>query len=105
MRSTFDNYRDQKAANEVIEDRSLMCSAMGCPNLWSIDLDGRLCTAHSQADREHWPAVTTRQLWLVTERARKNQEPKPHIEPLTKEDKLKILRDLQVAMANLKVGQ
>lgn len=67
-RSAFNESRDHRIADESQQDRSLMCSAHGCPNRWSTN-DGRLCRWHAAADRSHWPQVTQEQLDAETERA------------------------------------
>lgn len=74
MRNRFDSTRDQRIAEESAADRSLMCSAHGCPNLWSVD-PGRLCSAHAASDAAHWPAITELQQRRATERALTAAEP------------------------------
>lgn len=61
--------RDQRIADDVGQDRSLMCAATGCPNRWSIDRgDGRLCSWHDRAQPHMWPLVTQEQQHAETER-------------------------------------
>lgn len=68
--SAYDRAKDAKTADYAGPDKTLMCAAHGCPNLWSADIDGRLCRWHRSAPKEHWPQVTQEMQWEVTERAR-----------------------------------
>jgi len=54
------------------DDRALMCAANECPNRWSVLKEGDrgLCTAHAWAERSEWPAITEREQWDETDRAR-----------------------------------
>lgn len=82
-RTTFDETRDQRIANETMAERSLMCAARGCPNRWAVDAGkGKLCSAHAWADAAEWPLITEQQLWDETERARiAADETKPPLAP------------------------
>lgn len=62
--------RDQRVAEDVEIDRSLLCAAGGCPNRWSVDGPmGKCCSAHAWTERHHWPQVTQEQLDAETNRA------------------------------------
>jgi hypothetical protein len=69
---------DAKTVGAVERDAQRMCSAHGCPNLWSVDVGhGRLCSAHAAAEPSHWPEITQSQQWHAAERARWAGEPQP----------------------------
>jgi hypothetical protein len=75
-RSTFDESRDYRIANESSADRALMCCANGCPNRWSVDAgNGRSCSAHAWAGQHLWPRITQEQLDAETSRALRNAAP------------------------------
>lgn len=98
-RTRFDDSRDQRIAAEAGPDHALMCSANGCPNRWTCDFAGRLCSAHAHAERHEWPAVTQQQQDIETERAYRagrQQEPAP---PLTVERKRQMLSQMHAALA------
>jgi hypothetical protein len=100
--------RDKAIANEFEQgDKGytpdLMCSALGCPNRWSVDAGkGRLCSAHhSVDDYPHlWPQITQQELDLALDRAQRPQ-PLPAM-PLTRADKTAILLRLQAAINHLR---
>ena len=58
---------DQRTADSA-SDRSLMCSAHGCPNLWSTS-DGNLCRWHADADPIQWPRITSEMHDHLTDKA------------------------------------
>lgn len=58
---------DQRAA-DTASDRSLMCTANGCPNLWSTS-DGHVCRWHADADPMQWPRITAQMQDYLTDRA------------------------------------
>lgn len=88
------SYKDKRIADEAGSESKLMCSANGCPNLWSTD-NGHLCRWHADAPTDRWPSISENMRWLETERARKRVEPKPFIKPLTIADKREILAKLK----------
>lgn len=53
-------------ARPIAYDASLMCSASGCPNRWSVHMEGRgrLCSAHAWKLPAQWPGITQEQLQL-----------------------------------------
>lgn len=54
------------------EDRSGLCRADGCPQLWSIDAgDGRFCRWHFgvREDAQRWPRISAEQREAATQRA------------------------------------
>lgn len=88
--------RDQRTADAAAgDDRSLMCSAHGCPNRWSVDIGRRMCSAHYHADPIEWPSVTEQQLWAETDRAAANAFPPSPVAPLTLEQKQEVLARMQ----------
>lgn len=74
-RSAFDELRDQMAVEDAQRDTSLMCSAHGCPNRWSVDT-GHLCSAHAWSEPARWPEVTQQQRDNETQRAIEASAPK-----------------------------
>lgn len=58
---------DQRTADSA-SDRSLMCAANGCPNLWSTS-DGHLCRWHADADPIQWPRITSEMQDYLTDKA------------------------------------
>lgn len=93
-RSKFDETKDQRVADEGAgKPRQLMCSAHGCPNLWSTS-DGHLCRWHAEADPDRWPELTQQLQWDETERACKRGEPKVFTAPLAFAEKRAILSKL-----------
>ena len=79
--------------------QALMCSAHGCPNLWSTS-DGNLCRWHSAAEPNRWPEITQQQQWDETERSRMRGEPEPYVEPLTRADKAAVIARMREVLAN-----
>lgn len=67
---------DQRVADDAIADRSLLCSASGCPNRWSLNFGKPLCRAHAFAEPHQWPQVTQEQLDAETDRALAAAAPK-----------------------------
>jgi hypothetical protein len=67
--------RDERIADDVAEDRTMLCCAIGCPNRWTVDAgQGRLCTAHARAEPTQWPWITQQQLDAQTQRALQAQQ-------------------------------
>lgn len=62
--------RDQRIADEVGIAQTLRCTAMGCPNAWSVSIGSRLCSAHAWADPSQWPGITQSVLDAEADRAR-----------------------------------
>ena len=94
-RTNFENFQDQKVADEYGVDTSLNCGAHGCPNRWSIDAgDGRLCTAHSRVGVAQWSLVTQEQQFSETERMRQAQRPKLVPPIVTQAEKVAILTSM-----------
>lgn len=73
-RSNFENWQDRKVADDSTQDRALMCSAIGCPNRWSVTgcANGTCCSAHAWSDTRYWPQITQEQLDAQTDRALRN---------------------------------
>ncbi|WKB53001.1 hypothetical protein [Eleftheria terrae] len=93
--STFESRRDQRIADEVADDRTLMCAAHGCPNRWSVDAgNGRLCSAHAWADTRDWQAITHAQRNAQTDRAMAAQRPAPARPMVSKREAIQRLRSL-----------
>lgn len=89
--------RDQKMADDAGEDRSLMCTAPGCPNLWSNDFGkGRNCSAHGWSSRRYWPQITQEQIDAQTQRALVDAAKigRPEKPALSKADKRALLSDM-----------
>lgn len=83
MTRTSDNPRDRAIADEVQRDRHLMCSALNCPNPWTVDAGGgRLCSAHARVAPHLWPQVTQEQIDAQTQMALQGAEPKPAPKPV-----------------------
>lgn len=87
--SSYREKRDQRIANEVDQDRDLMCRAMGCPNRWSVTSDnGACCSWHAWSDARMWPQITQEQLDAAAERAQRKsaqqfaQQPAPDVRRL-----------------------
>lgn len=59
---------DREIADQA-NDRTLMCCAGGCPLRWSVDIDGRYCSAHAWADPQHWDRITKRLLHALADQA------------------------------------
>ena len=94
--------RDQRIADDVGSDRELMCCASGCPSRWSVDgPNGRACSAHAWVnDRHEWPAITDRQIWSETERARQAMSSEERIYPrMSHGQKTALLRKLAAVFA------
>lgn len=61
---------DRRIAEDEQAERTLMCSAHGCPNRWSVDgPSGRCCSAHAWAPSSRWPAITEEQQRAADQRA------------------------------------
>ena len=93
-RSKFDESRDQRIADEGAPDRKMMCSANGCPNLWSTS-DGHLCRWHAEAPAHRWPEVTREMHDHITDKALSFCNDKPTPPHLGREDKSAILERLR----------
>ena len=77
-----DEARKQGGVSDAPDDASLMCAAQGCPNRWSVRMDGPgLCRAHAFAEPREWPRITQAEQDAMTDRARmrsfKAAEPAP----------------------------
>lgn len=94
MSSFKSERRDQAIAHEAHESRALMCTAHGCPNVWTTSI-GNLCRWHASADPQHWPRVTEQMLALAAELAMERQRPKPATKAMTREEKMEILSRLR----------
>lgn len=74
--SAYDRAKDAKVAEEVGKDWRLMCTAKGCPNVWTVDSNdkgiNRLCSAHAWRDarKRSEAEITAQQQDLVTDLAR-----------------------------------
>lgn len=92
--------RDQRVADDVEQDRTLMCQASGCPNRWSVDAGkGRLCSAHAWAERHQWPQITQEQHDAETARALAAAAgPARTIRHFSQADKRKVLQGLRRAL-------
>jgi len=55
MTNAFRELAKQRAAPD--DSRTLMCSAHGCPQRWSVD-PGQLCSYHAWAETKDWPRIT-----------------------------------------------
>ena len=77
--STYrDRAADQRIAEDVGFERTLMCRASGCPNRWTVDAgNGKCCSAHAWADQHAWPCITQEQIDAETVRALRNAAPPP----------------------------
>lgn len=99
-RTPFDSSRDQRIADEAQADSSLMCSAQGCPNRWSVDGaegNGRCCSAHAWAERRFWPEITAAEQVRV---ARRQGRPMPPAaKSLTRAEKAAMLRELSAVFS------
>lgn len=84
-------FGDDQIAAEAESESKLMCQAHNCPNKWSVNTGGRLCSAHAWADPMDWGAVTQRILSSQFTRVQPIPEP---IEPMTTEEKRYVLREL-----------
>jgi len=105
--SGFNAKRDAAIANEVHADRTLMCTANGCPNRWSVDAgNGRLCSAHAWVEQHHWPQVTQEQLDAETDRALRAAARGPKQAPrrLSREEKVEILGRLREVANRIRGG-
>lgn len=100
MRQTFDGSRDKQIANNAGESKALLCSAHGCPNLWSTS-DGNLCRWHAAAEPHQWPAITQEAQHEITERARRAGSPKPVARPYTLAEKQEVLKELSDLARNM----
>lgn len=94
-------YRSRtRSEDEDGTDRSLFCTAHGCPNRWSVDTGtGRMCSAHYHAEPQRWPEVTAEQNWAETERAPLRGEPPPDVEPMSEAEKRAIVVKLRSLVA------
>ena len=93
-RNHFDDSQDQRVAREGTDSRQNMCTANGCPNLWSTS-NGNLCRWHADAEPRTWPEVTRQMQDDEVDRARMRNEPTRPVAPLTPADKMAILARLQ----------
>jgi hypothetical protein len=93
--SAYTKARDERIADDVIEkDRSLMCTAHGCPRIWSVQGErGKACSAHYWAERADWPHITAELQRQETERALHYAPPVPS-EPMTREQRRDLLQRL-----------
>lgn len=89
------NARSRQAAPLEDSRSHLMCSAHGCPNLWSTS-DGHLCRWHADAEPHRWPEVTQQMLWEETERARLQADPQAR--PVSEREKREILDRLRTVL-------
>jgi hypothetical protein len=77
--STRPSRTDQRVADEAAVDQSLLCSAHGCPNRWSVDAGhGKACRAHAWAQPHDWPQITVEQQDAETDRALRAMQPPLH---------------------------
>jgi len=69
--------RDKAIADEFIggTSKDLMCTAHGCPNPWSVDAEGRFCSAHFRQPPHLWPQITQEQHDYIAMRASRKAEP------------------------------
>lgn len=66
------------ATSEKGEDQnSLLCTAHGCPNLWSVNMGRKLCSKHAWSDPKDWGLVTQR---ITTPNLLRRDPVKPHTE-------------------------
>jgi hypothetical protein len=86
---------------ESADDR--MCRASGCPNRWSVSIDGKLCQWHAFAEMIDWPRITREQIDNEAARIRKSVAPKQPQHQYTREEKKEILRKLPAAAKELKL--
>ena len=84
--SKFDQNRDQRIADESGPDKQLMCTANGCPNLWSTS-DGLLCRWHAEAPAHRWPKVTRDAQDCVTDNARRLGNARPVAQSMGRDEK------------------
>lgn len=97
--SSYREKRDQRIANEVDQDQSLMCRAMGCPNRWSVSADsGACCSWHAWSDTRLWPQITQEQLDAAAERALRKAAQTTQPQPVPD------VRRLRAALAKLADG-
>jgi hypothetical protein len=93
--SAYAKARDQRVAEEVVEDVHLMCSAKGCPRRWTVLGDrGKACSAHYWRDPADWPRITAMLQRQDVERAMEFNPPEPPPEPMTREQRVATLAEL-----------
>ena len=57
--STKPNPRDERIVTESQAPVPAGCAAIGCPNVWTVNREGRrCCSAHAYADWREWPLIT-----------------------------------------------
>ena len=86
------NRWDKKEETQADFD-DLKCSAHGCINNWSVQIEGRLCSDHAWADPKTWPQITGSQFYVS-----KKVEPAPHVKKLLDQEKKEIINDLRSMM-------
>lgn len=68
----------------------LMCQAHGCPNRWTVQIEGALCSDHAWADLKDWPKITEAQYH------KRNTWVKPPLaKPVTRDEKIEILKSFK----------
>ena len=99
--SAYDRFRDNRVADDSDIDRDFMCRADGCPNKWSVRIEGRqpLCSAHAWSDPHDWPAITQEWKDELDDRARRAAMPAPKATPLTLAQKTEIVERMKAALA------
>lgn len=102
MSSTYRSRADERAANDFTNGpaKEMMCTAHGCPNLWSTS-NGNLCRWHADAEPRTWSEVTRQMQDDEVDRARMRNEPTRPVAPLTPADKMAILARLQQARGSI----
>lgn len=99
--STYRSRTDQRVADDVGTEKRLMCTAHGCPNLWSTDV-GHLCRWHADAPPHRWPEVTQDMQDFITDKAQRNGFDKPSQHAFTNTEKSSILNRLRAIFAGPK---
>lgn len=99
MSTTYRSRADQSAADDMNDRGRLMCSAHGCPNLWSTS-DGNLCHWHADADPSQWPQVTREAQDHITDRAHAAGMNRPTRQalPMTMDEKRAIADRLRIVL-------
>lgn len=89
--SAYAKARDERVADDVVEDVHLRCAAHGCPRRWSVHGErGKACSVHYWAKPEDWPFLTAQLQRADVDRAMQMALAEPAA-PLTREQRRAVL--------------
>jgi hypothetical protein len=97
---SFSAFRKRGTVEQEPTRDERYCDANGCPNRWSVNISGNLCTAHAWAEPHEWPAITEREQNRCFERQYREQPPAANepVAPMTAEQKREVINAVREAM-------